>query len=253
MIKYIPASQLIFNGFSHPFALSLCSDTRWVKLATLILWDALICVYSKSLNSTHGRESIGVRMAIVAIIVKHKLSIDDRGIDAMISENMYLQYFCGLLSFHTQEPSHPEVFVDIRKRMGANVFDLWNALIIKKADDLKPTKKKMISDDDDYTKGLQKNKGTLKIDAIVANHKIVFPIDAGLLNIARKGTEYLVFSKKRRKSRKEVRKFIRKQLGFVKRNLTYIEKLLDHKESIRKQETLDGFLLIKNPYPSKFP
>jgi|TARA_B110000967_G_scaffold63987_1_gene65943 hypothetical protein len=33
--------------------------------------------------------------------------------------------------------------------MGSNAFDLWNALIIKKGDDLKPTKKKMISDDDD--------------------------------------------------------------------------------------------------------
>jgi hypothetical protein len=54
-----------------------------------------------------------------------------------------------------------------------------------------------------------------------------------------------VFSKKRRKSRKEVRKFIRKQLGFVKRNLTYIEKLLDDIESIKKQETLDEFFPIK--------
>jgi hypothetical protein len=33
--------------------------------------------------------------------------------------------------------------------MGSNTFDLLNALLIKKADDLKPTKKKMISDDDD--------------------------------------------------------------------------------------------------------
>ena len=111
-----------------------------------------------------------------------------------------------------------------------------------------------------------KNKGTLKIDATVANHKIVFPTDAGFLNTAGKETEcfidllhkqstlkksrdyrriarmeYLVFSKKRRKSRKEVRKFIRKQLGFVKSNLTYIEKLLDDIESIKKQETLDEF------------
>jgi IS5 family transposase len=75
--------------------------------------------------------------------------------------------------------------------MGSNAFDLWNALIIKKADDLKPTKKKMIGDDDD-TQGLQKNKGTLKIDATVANHKIVFPTDAGFLNTARKETECFI-------------------------------------------------------------
>ncbi|MFT6870881.1 MAG: hypothetical protein ACJAYY_000497 [Paraglaciecola sp.] len=75
--------------------------------------------------------------------------------------------------------------------MGSTAFDLWNALIIKKADDLKPTKNKMIGDDDD-TKGLQKNKGTLKIDATVANHKIVFPTDAGFLNTARKETECFI-------------------------------------------------------------
>jgi hypothetical protein len=67
----------------------------------------------------------------------------------MLSENMKLQYFCGLTSFQTQEPFHPAVFADIRRRMGSNTFDLLNALLIKKADDLKPTKKKMISDDDD--------------------------------------------------------------------------------------------------------
>ncbi|MFT6065491.1 MAG: hypothetical protein ACJAQX_001363 [Polaribacter sp.] len=49
----------------------------------------------------------------------------------------------------------------------------------------------MIGDDDD-TKGLQKNKGTLKIDATVANHKIVFPTDAGFLNTARKETECFI-------------------------------------------------------------
>lgn len=276
MIKYTPASQLTLDGFSHPFEQALSPSNRWVKLASIIPWDALASVYSKSLNSTHGRESIDVRMVIGAIIVKHKLGLDDRGTVAMISENMYLQYFCGLTSFQTQDPFHPTVFVDIRKRMGSNDFDLWNALIIQKADDLKPAKKKMVSKDDDDD--LPENKGTLKIDATVANHKIVFPTDAGLLNTARIETErfidllykqsslkkprdyrriartqYLVFSKKRRKSRKEIRKFIRKQLGFVKRNLTYIEKQLDNIESIKKQEVLDGIFPMKNPYPSKFP
>jgi hypothetical protein len=185
MIKYTPASQLTLDGFSHPFEQALSPDNRWVKLAEIIPWDALASVYSKSLNSTRGRESIDVRMVIGAIIVKHKLGLDDRSTVAMISENIYLQYFCGLTSFQTQEPFHPTVFVDIRKRMGTNEFDMWNALIIKKADDIKPRKKKMIRNDDDQ-KNPPKNKGTLKIDATVANQKIAFPTDAGLLNTARK-------------------------------------------------------------------
>ena len=83
-------------------------------------------------------------MIIGAVIVKHHLGLDDRGTVSMISENIYLQYFCGLTSFKTEEPFHPTLFVAIRKRMGAADFDSWNTLIIEKADALKPEKKKMI-------------------------------------------------------------------------------------------------------------
>jgi hypothetical protein len=284
MIKYTPSSQLTLSGFSHPFDQELSPDNRWIKLAQLIPWDALASVYSKELSPTSGRESINVRMVIGALIVKHKLGLDDRGTVSMISENVYLQYFCGLTSFQTKAPFHPTVFVDIRKRMGANNFDAWNALIIERADDLKPKKKKAISnlyeDSTKQSNDKPKNKGTLKIDATVANQKIVFPTDAGLLNTARKETErmidllykqaaldekprdyrriarreYLVFSKKRRKSDKTIRKFIRKQLGYVKRNIGYIETLLDTIEIQKRNGQFAGmFPDMKDPYPSKFP
>ena len=176
------------------------------------------------------------------------------------------------------------MFVDIRKRMGASHFDAWNALIIERADDLKPKKKKAISKDPNEnttegTKGAPKNKGILKIDATVANQKIVFPTDAGLLNTARKQTEgmidslhkqsgstkkprdyrrkarteYLVFSKKRRKSKKEIRKFVRKQLNYVKRNIGYIETLLDTIETQKRNDLFAGiFPNLKDPFTSKF-
>jgi len=144
MIQYIPANQLTLDGFSHPFDRELSSDNRWVKLSALVPWDALAEIYSKSLHSNSGRKSIDVRMVIAAIIVKHKLGLDDRGCVEMISENIYLQYFCGLKSFQTQIPFHPTVFVDIRKRIGSSSFDSWNVLIMEKADQLKPTKHKMI-------------------------------------------------------------------------------------------------------------
>jgi hypothetical protein len=293
MIKYTPANQLTLEGFSTPFDNSLSPDNRWVKLAKVIPWDALAKVYISELNSYSGRESIDARMVIGALIVKHRLGLDDRGTVTMISENIYLQYFCGLTSFQVAPPFHPTVFVDIRKRMGAVSFDKWNEKIIEKADTLKPKKKRSISKDDsedDDTKinkdkpsaGKKKsspNKGTLKIDATVADQKIVYPTDAGLLNTARKEserlidlldkqstyqkkprtyrriarTEYLNFSKNRRKSKKVIRKFIRKQLGYLKRNLTHIEKLLDNIEQKKRQEKLDHLYFKSNPKPCKFP
>ncbi len=277
MVKYTPSNQLTLLGFSHPFDQELSKENRWVKLAKVIPWDALASVYSKELNSSSGRESIDVRMVIGALIVKHKLNLDDRGTVAMISENIYLQYFCGLRNFQTKPPFHPTVFVDIRKRMGASNFEAWNALVIERADELKPDKKKNISKNKNDT---SQNKGTLKIDATVANQKIAFPTDAGLLNGARKEseriidllykeagldkkprdyrriarTEYLNFSKNRRKSQKVIRKFIRKQLGYLKRNISYIESLLDQIEAQRKQgQSVGVFPDLKDAYPFRFP
>jgi hypothetical protein len=281
MIKYTSSNQLTLSGFSHPFDQELSPKNRWVKLAEIIPWDALASVYLKQLSTNSGRESLDARMVIGAIIVKHKIRISDRETVAMISENIYLQYFCGLTSFQTKAAFHPTVFVDIRKRMGANSFDAWNALIIEKAEDLKPNKKKNSFKNSTDDGGNKTNKGTLKIDATVANQQIVFPTDAGLLNTARKETEriidllykqcpgstkkprdyrriarteYLVFSKKRRKTRKEIRKFIRKQLGYVKRNIAYIETLLNQLELQRtKAAYLEMFPAMKNPYPAMFP
>ena len=266
MIKYTPANQLTLEGFEHPFDQELSIDNRWVKLASLIPWDKLASVYAKQLCSDSGRESIDIRMVIGAIIVKHKLGLDDRGTVAMISENIYLQYFCGLKSFQTADPFHPTVFVDIRKRMGASEFDLWNTLIIEKADSLQPKRRQLISKKKDDSSDQDKNpnstpkppahKGKLKIDASVANQKIVFPTDAKLLHTCREESErlidilysqtnltqkprtyrrvarseYLSFSKKKKKSKKQIRKFIGKQLNYLKRNLNHITFLLDQVE-----------------------
>ncbi|NQX85374.1 MAG: transposase [Flavobacteriaceae bacterium] len=160
----------------------------------MIPWDALASVYAKRSSTTYGRESIDVRMVIRALIVKHKLKLDDRSTVLMIGENIYLQYFCGLRSFQKEKPCHTKVFLDIRKRMGAVQFDLWNALIIEKADRLKPKRKQTIDKDENKKDKVapNPNKGSLKIDATVANQKIVFPTDANLLNTARKKVNVLL-------------------------------------------------------------
>ena len=269
MIKYTPANQISLSGFKHPFERDLLADNRWVKLAGIIPWDDLAAVYATQLNSRRGRHSIDIRMVIGAIIIKHKLGLDDRETVQMISENIYLQYFCGLKSFQTKAPFHPTVFVDIRKRMGASSFDKWNELIIEKADRLKPKKNRQITkcrddkdQDDDQNKDSDKSshQGTLKIDATAANQQIAFPTDSNLLNKARKESErlidelyklsglrvkprtyrreaatgYLAFSKKRRKSSKTIRSFNKKQLNYLRRNFKSIDKLLDLITDLRK-------------------
>jgi len=75
---------------------------------------------------------------IAALIIKHKLRLDDRGTIEMIKENIYLQYFCGLEEFTTKAAFDPSLFVDIRKRLGGKEFEKFNRYIIEESGRLKP-------------------------------------------------------------------------------------------------------------------
>jgi hypothetical protein len=246
MINYTSQYQLKLELFKHPFKTELDKDNRWVKLAEVIPWDKLAEVYSKKLQSNKGRKSVNIRTVIAALIVKHKLNLDDRGTIEMIRENVYLQYFCGLEEFTTKAVFDPSLFVEIRKRLGGEEFEKINQHIIEESEKLKPhqariTRKKKSVDKtpDDKTKGDPQdnsgsetdppaNRGTLKVDATVADQEIKYPNDVSLLNESRRQLErmidelyeasidgkrprlyprkarqaYLSFSKKRRKTRK---------------------------------------------------
>lgn len=102
-----------------------------------------------------------------------------------------------------------------------------------------------------------KNKGQLILDATVAPADIKYPTDLDLLNQAREISEslidtlylpspgvvkprtyrikarksYLSVAKMRRKSKKRVRKALKQQLGYLRRNFRTIEDLLDRYES----------------------
>jgi transposase, IS5 family len=262
MIRYTPSNQLSLELFKHPFEHSLDQDNRWVKLGSLIPWDSLANIYAKSLSSDSGRLSIDIRMVIGALIIKHKLTLTDRDTVALISENVYMQYFCGLKSFQCKPPFDASLFVDIRKRLGDKKFDAFNSEIIRKYQEIEQVKKGKSkqnqsttkNEDQTQTKTETPNRGTLKIDATVADQYITHPTDLKLLNTCRqeserlidalflKGkfsskprtyrrkarTEYLDLSKKRNKDTRLIQKSIGKQLRYLKRNIGSIQTMLDN-------------------------
>ena len=246
-----------------------------VLLAELVPWDELAGIYAKNLNPKAGRLSIDIRMVIGALIIKHKLTLSDRDTVAMICENMYMQYFCGLRSFQTELPFDASLFVDIRKRMGSDRFDKFNEIVIYRSEKLKPKRQRIIKGKkDDHNqagktggqgntssrgKDQKKdipNQGKLKLDASIADQYITAPNDLKLVNRAREETErlvdeiykkgdfdiktltyrrnarkeYLVLAKKRKKSKQEIRVNLGKQLRYVRRNISTIEKMLDKVE-----------------------
>jgi len=72
-------------------------------------------------------------LVVGAVIIKHKLCLSDEETIDQIRENPYLQYFVGLTTFQTKAPFTPSLFVEIRRRMGDDVFEKFNQAIIMDA------------------------------------------------------------------------------------------------------------------------
>ena len=64
------------------------------------------------------------------MIIKHKLCLSDEETVQQIQENPYLQYFVGLPGYQMQVPFVPSLFVEIRKRMGQEVFEVFHGTIV---------------------------------------------------------------------------------------------------------------------------
>lgn len=250
MIKYTPSAQLSIEEFKTPFQINLVSSNRWVRLGQLIPWDKFVSVYIRKMNAGFGRRAIDPRIVIGSLVIKHKLKLSDEETILSIQENPYMQYFLGLNEYTPDPVFDPSLFVEIRKRMGKEEFDSLNVIIIEEVsgeEDKKQLKKT------DKSTGEVKNKGKLQIDATVADQYIKYPTDLDLLNesrqwgekiideifeksptgkkprtyrrVARK--EYLNVAKKKNKTKKEIRKGLRQQLQYLRRDIGYIHGMLD--------------------------
>ncbi|MCD6475128.1 MAG: IS5 family transposase [Anaerolineaceae bacterium] len=209
MIRYEDPNQPCLPGFEKFFGIALDKQNRWIKLSEVIPWDEFAKAYCQNMSSKRGRPAKAARLVIGAVIIKHKLCLSDEETIDQIRENPYLQYFVGLTTFQTKSPFVPSLFVEIRRRMGDDVFEQFNQSIINKLESENRSKTNQ-KHDDDKTGGSQQNSdnpetektveeeqrkshgGKLIIDATVAEQAIRFPTDLGLLNEAREVSEDLI-------------------------------------------------------------
>ena len=261
MIRYTSENQLPLSGFETPFETTLDNSNRWVRLAHLIPWDELASAYYSSFHHSHGRPAKDARLVIGAVIIKHKLCLSDEETIEQIRENLYYQYFVGLKMFQTKAIFAPSLFVEIRKRMGEQVFKAFEQSIINAVSDKQSEKSDDDSDDsgaghpegENETIDEISHKGKVILDATVVEQAIRFPTDLGLLNEAREISEkiidelhphtpfsikprtyrekarkdYLAIVKRRRPGKKLYRKGNKQQLQYLRRNFKHIEKMLD--------------------------
>ncbi|HET8854617.1 MAG TPA: IS5 family transposase [Salinimicrobium sp.] len=265
--------------FRTGFENRLNPDNRWVKFSKLIDWDKIAGLYSKSFPSNRGAGTIDARIVVGALIIKHIEGKDDRGTVEAIQENPYMQYFLGLKEFSHKPVFDPSLFVHIRKRFGQEAFDKLNQSIIQQANkDIEKEAEKEDDQDEQENKGTPSNKGKLQLDATACEADISYPTDLGLLNDAREKSEELIdllykklelkkkprtyrriarkkflnLSKNKRNSKRQIRRGIREQLGFVKRNIKSIDRLLEKNPealgSFKKKGRYKYWLVIQHLY-----
>jgi transposase, IS5 family len=251
--------QLSFENFYLPFGGKLSGENRWVKLAQMIPWEAFESEYASQLSQEMGAPAKPFRMALGALIIKERLGTSDAETVAQITENPYLQFFLGLSEYSNSAPFDSSMFVHFRKRLTLELVGRINEAVVLPSDEQHPGQAQTPTDvghstqdaDDDEP---PPNQGQLILDASCAPGDIRYPTDLSLLNEAREGTEavidalyeqvretvqhkprtyreqvrreYLSVTKQRKVRSKTMRKAIRKQLGYVKRNLAHIEALV---------------------------
>jgi len=250
--KTIPLFSELF-----PFGGKLDIENRWIKIAGLIPWDQLENKY-RSYFSEKGRPSLDGRLVLGMLLLKHMTRLSDEEIVRAVTENPYMQWFCGLESFTTASMIDSSSLSKIRKRVGAKYFaaledETYRVLIERK---------------------IIRGKGML-VDATVFPEYVRYPTDTGLLNEARewvvkeiKGLgkavgekvrtyyrkakrEYLNFSKKKQRSRKVIQKMRKSLLQHLRRNIKQIEVLIDKaKQQGEKvaQKVHDGLTIVRKVY-----
>ena len=186
-------------------------------------------------------------MALGALITQTKFQFADREPVDQIAENPYLQYFIGLPDYQEEAPFDASTLVLFRKRITSEMLIEANDYILNHKDDDQPPQGSNNGDNKSDTD----NKGTLTLDATAAPVNIRYPQDVSLLNEAREKLEtiiyrfhkayglplprrrkrearkaYLEFAKSKKRSKKKVRKAIKKQLQFIRRDIGYLESFM---------------------------
>ena len=251
MYRQVDPNQMTFEDFYLPFGGRLRSDNRWVLLSKQIPWDQVEQEYAAVFAGRDtGREAKSARLALGALIIKERLGTTDRETVEQIRENPYLQYFLGFAEYKDEAPFDPSLMTHFRKRFDNEALAKINEAIVLAG---QPSSTPKTSEQDEPPEDSPPaNRGKLIVDATCTPADISYPTDLKLLNEAREKTEemidlmhrpfigerakprtyrqkarrdYLAIVKQKRPGAKKIRKAIRKQLGYLRRNLQTIAQM----------------------------
>lgn len=260
--------QISFYDFNQSCGMQLDEKNEWVVLADKLPWSKLEKAYSSQFPSSTGRPAKPFRMALGALIIQKRKKLTDRGLVNEIRENPYLQYFIGCERFEHKSPFTSPLLVLFRKRINTEVLMEVNNICLENAGCSKEHEEEKAQS----RKDSEQNLGTQILDATCSPSNIEYPQDFALLNagrvkleemiscfceryglprprtykrVARK--EYLALAKAKKRPAKTIRAFIRKHLGYLKRDIKYLEGFMSEGYAM-PQKYIPYFLTIQELY-----
>jgi transposase, IS5 family len=259
--------------FFLPFSGHLRGDNRWVILAAQIPWLQIEELYGKLFSEDNGCPALSARVAVGALLIKERLGTSDRETVEQIRENPYLQYFLGMKEYQDKPLFDDSMMTHFRKRFNKDILSDINEKIVESA--MKKNEKDKVDDPKDESdkdnNDSAANKGKLIVDATCTPADITYPTDLSLLNEAREKTEeiidtmhesfvgirkkprtyrrkarnsYLAVARQKKPGVKKIRKAIGQQLRYLKRNLGYIEKMIEEGLLVCINKRLYRLLLV---------
>ena len=193
--------QLTIDGFRSSLD-GLDKRNRWVWLGDHLPWDEFDRRYKKTLNNQRaGAGAKPTRMVVGAMIIKHVARLSDVDTIAMIQENPYMQYMCGLAEFTDQPIFDPSLFVDLRKRISDDDINGMTEALLKRQQEMKEEARRR-EEDEARSRGAEppappaedpdakaftdskgrEHKGILKIDATCADAEVRYPVDVDIID-----------------------------------------------------------------------
>ena len=235
---------------------TLDPNNRWVVKAKLVPWEMAEERYAHMFMK-NGRKAKDIRIALGALLIQQQMKCSDEDVVQLIMENPYLQHFIGMDRWSNEAPFDSSLMVWFRKRLSAKVLSEINDEMCRRA--AQPEEEQPDESGDDEPRG-----GTLILDATCAPADISYPTDANLIAEAVEKTDeiidqlhephigqqprprtyreksrkvYKAFVKKRNPTKKEIRALIRSQLGYLRRNLRFIEEMLEEGGELSNRNT----------------
>ena len=265
----------ILSGPEFFEGVNLDPHNSWVELSQLIPWDEIEQKYAANFeDSTTGNPAKPARMAIGSLLIQERYGFSDVDITEEIGMHPYLQYFIGLPGFVHKAPFDASTLTKFRKRITPEMLQEINDIVIERRrveNQGEPPEgpKGEGTGSGEAIEGVpvaavdpENNEGTLILDATCTPQNIRYPTDISLLNEAREKLEsmvdsahaagctegkkprtyrqrarkaYLLYARNRKPSQKQRRKALRKQLGYVARDLRYLKTILDRHPAVLTQ------------------